>query len=623
MSRVAALALTVLSLAATGSAEARLRTHPCLDDPSAHCGTLRVPLDRAGVIKGTIPIQFAYLGNLRTHTPILALSGGPGQAGVSLLDDFAESLRPAGKHATVVLDQRGTGFSGVLRCRALENSDLLTAHKEAAECAKKLGRKRDYYFSDDSVADMDALRAALGIPKWTVYGVSYGTRVATLYAQRHPDRVDRLVLDSTVEPGGPDPLYGPTFEAIPRVLGNVCVHGLCRSVTSDINADTARLVAKLAGGPLHGILVGADGRRHKRTFGRNRLFSSLLTGDFDESLRAEMPTAIHSALHGDADPIIRLAHRANLIEGGGDDPHFLSAALYAATVCTEEAFPWDWNADPLTRLAQARAVVDAIPESRLYPFDHQTVFASDEVDLCSRWPKVQRTTLPPPPGPVPNLPTLIIEGQDDLRTPIEGAERWLSLIPDAQMITVPNTGHSVLGADLTGCSNRALAQFFQNKPVTTTCKRKTGRIRPDGPIPASFAGLQPAATGGKRGRTVAAASYTVFDVLEQAADSLLANPLGLIRGGGLRGGRFFETADAIELRNVVYIRGVHVSGSLLSGVDARVRVSGPKAVHGSLTIRGRHVTGVLGGRRVHGLIRSLSQPARAALRATATRLRAR
>src|SRR4051795_8310413 len=490
--RAAALAITVSFMSAAPTVQAAVPTHRCPDDPAGHCGTLRVPLDRSGKIKGTIPIKFAYKGNLRGKPPILALSGGPGQAGVSLLSDFADSMRPAGRHGVVVLDQRGTGFSGVLRCKALEKSDLLKAGREAAECAKKLGPSRDYYFSDDSVADMDALRAALGIQKWSVYGVSYGTHVATLYAQRHPDRVDRLVLDSTIEPDGPDPLYGPTFAAIPRVLKQVCVARLCSIVTKDIVADTSRLVARLSKGPLHGVLVGQDGRRHKRTFGRNRLFSSLLTGDFDESLRAETPTAIRSALRGDAAPIIRLANRANQIEAGGNEPHFLSAALYATTVCTEETFPWDWNADPVTRLAQAKAAVESIPGNRLYPFDHATVYASDAIDLCSQWPKVQRV-LPPPPGPMPDVPTLLIEGQDDLRTPIEGAQGWLPRFKRATLVTIPGAGHSVLGADLSGCSDRALKQFFRGKKITKSCNRKHGRIRPDGPIPGSFKSLKPAA----------------------------------------------------------------------------------------------------------------------------------
>ena len=619
MRRAAALALTASFLMVSPSAGAAIRTHRCPDDPQARCGTLRVPLDRAGKVPGTIPIRFAYHGNPRARTPILALSGGPGQAGVSLLADLADPLRPAGRRAVVVLDQRGTGYSGVLRCRPLEKSDLLKAGKEAARCARKLGAKRDYYFSDDSVADIDALRAALGIKTWSVYGVSYGTRVATLYAQRHPDRVDRLVLDSVVEPGGPDPLYGPTFAAIPRVLKQVCAARLCRSVTQDVVADTAKLIGRLANGPIRGALVGADGKRHKRTFGRNRLFSTLLAGDFDESLRAELPTAIRSALRGDAAPLIRLAHRGAQVEGGGDDPHFLSATLYAATVCTEESFPWDWNADVVERLKQAQAAVDAIPEAALYPFDRATAMDSDEIYLCSRWPAVQRA-LPPPPPPVPDVPALLVEGQDDLRTPIEGAQKLAAQLPRSTLVTVPGVGHSVFGSDLSGCSDRALKAFFANRAIQTKCRRRYGRIRPDGPVPKSLAELEPAVTRGKRGRTVSAAARTVYDVLEQSADSLLTNPLGLIRGGGLRGGHYFETRRTIELRNVVYVPGVRVNGAVLEGGRAVLKISGRKAAHGHLRLRGDRISGVLAGRRVRGRIRSLAEPARATAAAVSERL---
>jgi pimeloyl-ACP methyl ester carboxylesterase len=617
--RVAALAFTVSFLTVAASAHAAVQTRPCPDDPAGRCGTLRVPLDRTGQVKGTIPIKFAYKGPLRGRTPILALSGGPGQAGVSLLADFADSMRPAGRRGVVVLDQRGTGYSGVLRCTPLEKSDLLKAGREAAQCANKLGARRDYYFSDDSVADMDALRAALGIKRWSIYGVSYGTRVAQLYAQRHPDRIDRLVLDSVVEPGGPDPLYGPTFAAIPRVLKQVCEGGLCRSVSRDIVADTATLVTRLANGPLRGALVTAAGKRHARTFGRNRLFAAMLTGDFDESLRAELPTAVRSALRGDSAPLIRLGHRAAQVEGGGSDPHFLSATLYATTVCTEQTFPWDWNADLVTRLAQAKAAVDGIPATALYPFDRKTALDSDEIYLCSQWPAVKRA-LPPPPAPPPNVKTLLVEGQDDLRTPIEGAQKMAALFPQATLVTVPGVGHSVFGSDLSGCSDRALKAFFANRKVNTKCRRTQGRIRPDGPIPASFGELKPAATSGKRGRTVSAAALTVFDVLEQSADSLLTNPLGLIRGGGLRGGRYFETRNSIDLRNVVYVPGVRINGAVTEGGGASVTITGAKASHGRLRFKNARVTGVLDGRRIRGRILSLAQPAQTAVAAVSRHL---
>jgi pimeloyl-ACP methyl ester carboxylesterase len=608
-------------LAVAMPAEAAIKTRSCPQDPGARCGTLRVPLDRSGKVKGTVPIRFAYTGNPRGRAPIVALSGGPGQAGVALLQDFADSLRPAtrGGRAVIALDQRGTGRSGLLRCRTLEKADLLKAGREAGICARRLGAKRDFYFSDDTVADMNTLRARLGVRKWSLYGVSYGTKVAALYARRYPTRVDRLVMDSVVEPGGPDPLYGPTFEAIPRVLRDICARSLCRGLTTDIVADVGRLVTKLSQGSLKGYVVGPSGKRRSKSFGRNRLFSTLLTGDFDETLRAELPTAVRSALRNDPAPILRLANRAAELEGGGDEPAFLSAMLYATTVCTEQTFPWDYNADTATRLAQARAAVDAIPLERLAPFDRRTVFDSDEINLCSRWPAVNRT-LPPPAGPLPDVPALLVNGANDLRTPTESANRMAAEMPRAKVVAVPGVGHSVFGSDLSGCSDRALAAFFRGRTVSTTCKRRGGRIRPTGPIPKAIGELKPAAASGKRGRTVSAAAMTVYDVLEQSADSLFTNPFGLIRGGGLRGGRYSETRTSIVMRGVVFVPGVTVSGAITGGGNATIRISGKSASRGRLTIRRNRVRGVLGGRRVSGRIHSLSRPAAADLARVSKRL---
>jgi hypothetical protein len=110
-------------------------------------------------------------------------------------------------------------------------------------------------------------------------------------------------------------------------------------------------------------------------------------------------------------------------------------------------------------------------------------------------------------------------------------------------------------------------------------------------------------------------------VLEQSADSLLSNPLGLIRGGGLRGGRYFETRTTIALRDIVYVPGVRISGAVMEGGGASLTISGSKAAKGRLRFRGNgRVTGVLGGRRINGRIVSLAEPARAAVSAVSKRL---
>lgn len=54
----------------------------------------------------------------------------------------------------------------------------------------------------NEVRDLDRLREALGERKLSAWGVSYGTYVGAVYAQKYPRHTDRWVLDSS---GDPDP----------------------------------------------------------------------------------------------------------------------------------------------------------------------------------------------------------------------------------------------------------------------------------------------------------------------------------------------------------------------------------------------------------------------------------
>ena len=82
----------------------------------------------------------------------------------------------------------------------------------------------------DTVADLEDLRAALGAERWSLDGVSYGSYVAQRYATAHPDRVDRLVLDSVVPVTGFDPLLTDVYPEVARVLRAVCdqTDDICR-----------------------------------------------------------------------------------------------------------------------------------------------------------------------------------------------------------------------------------------------------------------------------------------------------------------------------------------------------------------------------------------------------------
>src|SRR5438552_17624834 len=60
------------------------------------------------------------------------------------------------------------------------------------------------YQIDDYVADLEELRNHLGLEQMLLLGHSHGGVVAQAYTAKHPERVSRLVLASTVAHFGPE-----------------------------------------------------------------------------------------------------------------------------------------------------------------------------------------------------------------------------------------------------------------------------------------------------------------------------------------------------------------------------------------------------------------------------------
>jgi len=57
------------------------------------------------------------------------------------------------------------------------------------------------------VADMERLRAMMGVDKWMVFGGSWGSTLALAYAETHPERVTELVLRGIFTLCGPELLW--------------------------------------------------------------------------------------------------------------------------------------------------------------------------------------------------------------------------------------------------------------------------------------------------------------------------------------------------------------------------------------------------------------------------------
>src|SRR5512137_529194 len=97
--------------------------------------------------------------------PVVFLHGGPGGGSSPRHRRFFDPRA----YRIVVYDQRGSGRSTPLG----ELRDNTTQHL---------------------IADLETLRRQLGIPRWLVFGGSWGSTLALAYAQAHPDRCLGLVL---------------------------------------------------------------------------------------------------------------------------------------------------------------------------------------------------------------------------------------------------------------------------------------------------------------------------------------------------------------------------------------------------------------------------------------------
>src|SRR4051812_13864828 len=420
MTRLALCVLLVVLVGAGAPAAHAAQWRPCGDGFGAECLRVAVPLDRSGSMPGTIPLRVARLPGPASGATLVYLSGGPGSGGLGELEGILWSISGiTSSYRLVTFDQRGTGHSGLLRCPEAEADVRLRSSAAGAACAQRLGAARDRYTTADSVEDLEAVRRALGVERLTLFGISYGTELALAYARAYPARVERMALDSVADPDDRDPFGLAGFRAMGRTLRVLCPAG-CQGVSSDPAGDLARLVAGLRSAPLRGTVTDAGGHARTRLLRPVTIADLLYDADYDPALRAGVPAAVRAALSGDAAPLLRLAAAGDQLNSL-PAPAAFSSARYSA-VCAETPLPWDASTPFDARLREARRRATALGPDAFLPFDFDTA-AADEIDLCLRWPGAGSHAAIPLGRGYPDVPVLVLQGGEDLRTPPEVSAR--------------------------------------------------------------------------------------------------------------------------------------------------------------------------------------------------------
>ncbi|MFP3599139.1 alpha/beta fold hydrolase [Chryseobacterium sp. SIMBA_029] len=145
--------------------------------------------------------------------PIVFIQGGPG--GNTIEETMFWADNPLRKnHDIILVDLRGTGFSTPRLCPDLgkkffeilsknqtDEQDVKDKVQVSFECKQDMinqGIDLNSYSSISVASDLHALKNALKIAKWNVYGVSYGTYISQNYAKIFPNDIQTLTLDSSI-----------------------------------------------------------------------------------------------------------------------------------------------------------------------------------------------------------------------------------------------------------------------------------------------------------------------------------------------------------------------------------------------------------------------------------------
>jgi hypothetical protein len=274
----------------------------------------------------------------------------------------------------------------------------------------------------------------------------------------------------------------------------------------------------------------------------------------------------------------------------------ISIALFAATYCIEDELPWSPDSPPAGRAATLRNWLASLPAGTTAPFTPATAAASSALSVCADWPATQPA--PPSPTSVSATPTLILSGNDDLRTSYEQDLTVAAGYSEAQLLRVPDTGHSTVSSDRTDCAREAMIAFIATGQAPASCpgSREAQAL----PLPPSSLGKAPAAASSSRiaGRVATAAAMTIEDLFGQTS----------LSGGGLRGGSWAQGPRGFVLHGMLDVPGVTLSGSIRLGnsigaITGHLSVRGRLA--GELTLRGLTLSGRVGGARVHARLAAL------------------
>lgn len=584
---------------------------PCPNQTRVLCGTIQVPLYWSAPQLGSLHVHFKeYLHTDASRPalePIVAMEGGPGFPSTGSAASYLFMIGAMRRsHDLILMDQRGTGGSDAVDCPGVQDYNALSQPGDyaavVAACAGRLGAGANAYGSAAVAEDLRAVLEALHVSKVDLYGDSYGSYAAQVFAVHYPRFVRDLVLDGTYNQQF-NPLEPEAVTALRRAWNTMCM-SFPGCDGQDLLDDIAAFARQLAQHPI--VATVDDDQTPTQIDLTPDAFAQLVDdATYSYTFFRDLPAAMVAARHGDLVPIERLAADDVSYNAGGGGPSGYSAGDLEAVSCHDYPTAWDPMSTDSERAAQLASAIGQLPAGVFFPFSESVWLGSlDENELvygCLDWPQPAVSDPPFPAGvPFPRIPVLVLDGLLDQATPLEDASLVAAAWPDATFVRVANSNHVTAQVDFLHCVSVITRRYLATRRAgDTSC---AARVPAQYVVPAFPTSVEqapqamPAGTADHSTRldrqSAWAATETVGDALER-----WYNLLGGGTGYGLYGGSFGITGGyysygplALRFHSTRFIPDLAVSGVATwdrrsSVLQATLTLAGPQGLSGHLRIQ--------------------------------------
>ncbi|MBV9270673.1 MAG: alpha/beta hydrolase [Candidatus Eremiobacteraeota bacterium] len=489
----ALLVLSISALIAATRAQATPSFVPgaCASPPQAiadlkhaRCGRLIVPENRRRAGSPTISLSVAILpasSPRKKSDPIIWLAGGPGDDAITEIP-MALAGKLNANRDVIFMSQRGTYTARPkLTCDPVDHwaAETLDMPYNAAEtghayavatltCRNELLSKTSdlgAYNSLESADDLEALRVALHIPKWNVYGISYGTDLALTYMRQHPQGIRSVGIDGVFPPSlaGGAGAWKSAGEGINAVFKACAQQPRCRQRYGDIGATFRRLVLQYENSPktVNVKVPGHPGTVKVKISGGMLVQWAVSPGTH---IAAKLPASFDSLAHGDPTPIASTWAAPKLHPAGIG---VLGNGLFSGVSCGE----WVPYETEESVIAAGRRAFPMFPVSILKNAPNLPFMREN----CSVWnvPKVSSLVRATTRS---SIPTLVISAQYDAQTAPSFGPYAARTLPNATVVTIPNVAHVAFGSPspaANACAYAIVRSFFDRlNKADTSCIRK-------------------------------------------------------------------------------------------------------------------------------------------------------